>query len=93
MIYGAHRSNRTAENLRTLDRFFAPLYSFSFDEPCAQTYGQIRADLERSGTPIRPNDLLIATIAIANDKVLVTANTREFGRVFGLKLENWEVAE
>jgi len=46
-----------------------------------------------NGTPIGPNDLLIAAIAIRNKLTLVTANTREFGRVAGLSLESWESAQ
>ncbi len=54
-------------------------------------YGQIRARLESGGTPIGPNDLCIAAIAVTNDVILVTHNTREFSRVEGLMLEDWEV--
>ena len=90
LIYGAFHSSRVAENLRLLDRFFAPFVSFSFDDPCIETYGRIRSELERAGTPIGPNDLMIAATAVANDLTLVTANTREFSRVIGLALENWE---
>ena len=56
----------------------------------ATTYGAIRADLERQGIPIGPNDLMIAAITLASGSILVTHNTREFGRVGDLKLEDWE---
>jgi tRNA(fMet)-specific endonuclease VapC len=52
-------------------------------------YGSIRAHLERIGQPIGGNDLLIAAHARQLGLTLVTANTREFGRVPGLVLENW----
>jgi tRNA(fMet)-specific endonuclease VapC len=91
LLFGAYKSSYLAENLRTLDRFFGPFYSFPFDDSCVEVAGRVRAELERAGTPISPNDLLIAAIAIANGRTLVTANTREFGRVAGLKIENWEV--
>lgn len=93
LIHGAYRSNRTAENLRLLERFFAPFNSLPFDDECATAYGRIRADLERAGMVIGPNDLLIAAIAVANGLTLVTANTREFERVIGLGIENWELSE
>ncbi len=48
------------------------------------------ASLEKQGTPIGPNDLMIASIAIANGVVLVTHNVREFSRVSGLVIEDWE---
>ena len=49
----------------------------------------IRADLEKSGTPIGPHDVLIAGTALSNKSVLVTHNTNEFGRIVGLQLEDW----
>jgi len=90
LLYGAQRSSRIAENLRILDRFFEPFYSFPFDDNCVQVFGRIRAELEHVGTPIGPYDLLIAATAVTNSRILVTANTREFNRVAGLKIENWE---
>ena len=61
----------------------------ALDAPAHARYGRIRAELEAAGTPIGPNDLLIAAHALAVDAVLVTANTREFLRVPGLQVENW----
>jgi tRNA(fMet)-specific endonuclease VapC len=52
-------------------------------------YARLRAELERKGTPISSNDMLIAAHALALDATLVSANTREFARIEGLKLENW----
>jgi tRNA(fMet)-specific endonuclease VapC len=52
-------------------------------------YASLRCDLERQGRPIGNMDLLIATHALAEGAVLVTNNQREFGRVPGLRLENW----
>lgn len=93
LIYGAHRSARPAENMRLLTRFFEPYESLSFDDRCAEAYGRIRGDLERSGMIIGPNDLIIAATAVTHRLTLVTANTREFQRVIGLEIENWELAE
>lgn len=61
-----------------------------FDDKAAIEYGQIRAYLERQGTPVGPIDTLIAAIALANNLILVTHNTAEFSRVPGLKIEDWE---
>jgi tRNA(fMet)-specific endonuclease VapC len=90
LLYGARRSGRVSENLRLLGQFFAPFVSLPFDEQCAEHYGAIRADLATRGRPIGPNDLLIAATARAHDLTLVTHNLREFARVVGLKLEDWE---
>lgn len=65
---------------------------FAFEIPGDTEYANIRADLETAGTPIGPNDLLIAAHASALGAVLVTANTNEFARVRGLQVENWLVA-
>ena len=90
LIFGAHRSSRAADNVRLLQRFFEPFISLPFDDRCADQYGRIRNELERAGTPIGPNDLMIAATATAHDLILVTNNTREFGRVVGLQIEDWE---
>ena len=60
-----------------------------FDEKSAEATAQIRVDLERMSKPIGSYDVQIAGMAIANDLILVTHNTGEFGRVSGLKLEDW----
>jgi tRNA(fMet)-specific endonuclease VapC len=90
LLYGARHRRRVEENLRPLQRFFAPLVSLPFDDWCAEEAAFIRLDLGRSGHLIGPNDLLIAATARAHDLVLVTHNTREFGRVPGLRVEDWE---
>lgn len=92
LLYGARRSRHMAANLRLLKQFFHPLVSLSFDDRCAEEAGQIRADLAAQGTPIGPNDLLIAATARAHDLVLVTHNAGEFSRVTGLRQEDWEAA-
>lgn len=90
LLYGARRSTRVAENLHVLQRFFQPLISLPFDDHCAEQYGLIRAELERTGQLIGGNDMLIAATAKAHDCVLVTHNVRELVRVVGLKIEDWE---
>lgn len=60
-----------------------------FAAPADSAYGQIRVRLEQAGTPIGGNDLLIAAHAIALGDTVVTDNEREFGRVEGLRVENW----
>jgi tRNA(fMet)-specific endonuclease VapC len=91
LIYGAYHSARPADNLRVLEKFFKPFVSLPFDDPCSLVYGRIRSDLANLGTPIGPNDLMIAAIAFSNKLTLVTANTKEFGRIAGLPVVNWEI--
>lgn len=90
LLFGARKSNRVAKVLAGLDQFFRPLVSVPFDDECAQEYGRIRADLDRAGTPIGANDLLIAAIARRHDLTVVTHNVDEFTRVVGLPVEDWE---
>ncbi len=91
LFYGAMKSANPEKNLAKQQQFAGPFISLPFEDKAAERYGQIRAKLEKLGTPIGPNDLLIAAIAVANDVTLVTHNTREFSRVEGLKLEDWEI--
>jgi len=92
LMFGARNSRRVAENLEGFHRLLEPFISLPFDDLAADRYGAIRAMLEHAGTPIGANDLLIASIALANDCVLVTRNRREFERVEGLRLEVWPQA-
>lgn len=90
LLFGARKSARVEDNLSVLSRFLAPFRAAPFDDACAEHYGMLRADLERAGTPIGPNDMMIAATARAHDAVLVTANTRELQRVVTLRVEDWE---
>jgi tRNA(fMet)-specific endonuclease VapC len=90
LLYGARKSGRIADNLRLLEEFFGTVASLPFDDRCAEEYGLVRTELERAGTPIGPNDVLIAATARAHGAVLVTHNVREFSRVAGLRIEDWE---
>jgi tRNA(fMet)-specific endonuclease VapC len=90
LYYGAYKSSRREANLALLVKFFSQFISMPFDDAAAETYGRLRAELARRGTPIGPNDLMIAAIAVAQGLTLVTHNTSEFARVPGLVLEDWE---
>jgi tRNA(fMet)-specific endonuclease VapC len=87
LIFGAYNSSRVAENLSEIDKIQLPVLPLSEED--ARVAAEIRAVLRRSGTPIGPYDLLIAGQALARDMILVTNNVGEFGRVEGLRLEDW----
>jgi tRNA(fMet)-specific endonuclease VapC len=91
LLFGARRSERVQENIEVLARFFAPFICLPFDDRCAEEYGLIRAALTRLGTPIGPNDLMIAATALAHDLTLVSHNVSEFSRVPGLRVQDWEL--
>jgi tRNA(fMet)-specific endonuclease VapC len=86
--YGAEKveSARLAERV---DLLLATLHVLPIEPPADRHYAQIRHRVTRAGTPIGPNDLLIAAHALAADLRLVTANTREFERVPSLHVDNW----
>ena len=90
LVFGARKSTYVAENLRLVDALFEPFVCLPFDDRAADSYGTLRADLERGGRPIGPNDLLIAATALAHDLTLVTHTVSEFARVPGLRVEDWE---
>jgi tRNA(fMet)-specific endonuclease VapC len=79
-----------AANLALIASLRQHFVSLPFDDRAAEEYGTVRAHLAALGTPIGPNDLMIASIALANKLTLVTHNTVEFSRVPGLKVEDWQ---
>jgi len=90
LYFGAYKSNFPEKNIIKVKQFLNYFNSYPFDDNSADYYGRIRNQLEKIGKPIGPNDLFIASIALANDAILVTHNTREFERVEGLKIVDWE---
>ena len=88
LSYGCERKG-SAKLTTQVEAILGGMQILALDAPAHARYGRIRAELEAAGTPIGPNDLLIAAHALAVDAVLVTANTREFLRVPGLQVENW----
>lgn len=90
LYYGAFRSVKKEQNLALYDLFFSQYMSLPFDGKSARIYGEIRSELAKLGTPIGAYDFQIAAIALANNLILVTHNTREFQRIKNLQLEDWE---
>jgi tRNA(fMet)-specific endonuclease VapC len=87
--YGADHSARRRMNHRRIDAFVEEIEVLDFDLGAAAAYGRVRARLEEIGTPIGPNDMLIAAQALSRRFTVVTDNTAEFRRVKGLKVANW----
>lgn len=90
LFYGAVKSVNASNNVQKLRHFLSRFTSLPFDDQSAEIYGEIRAKLEKEGNIIGPYDLMIAAIALANKITLVSHNTREFGRIKHLDLEDWE---
>ncbi|NET59211.1 MAG: type II toxin-antitoxin system VapC family toxin [Symploca sp. SIO2E6] len=91
LFYGAMRSNDPTSAWAIQRQFLEAFVSLPLDDLAALIAGRVRAQLANVGTPIGIHDLLIASIALANDLILVTHNTREFERVEGLEIEDWEL--
>ena len=88
LAYGVAKSG-SARNRQALEMFLAPLTILPFDATAVWAYGDLRADLERRGTPVGALDTMIAAHALSLQAMLVTNNTREFAKVPGLQLDNW----
>lgn len=88
LAFGVAKSG-SVRNRQALEMFLAPLTILPFDERAAWAYGELRADLERRGTPIGSLDTMIAAHALSLQATLITNNTREFAQVSGLQVENW----
>jgi tRNA(fMet)-specific endonuclease VapC len=92
--YGAAKSARPERNTQRIADFLSgPIEVLPFEPADADEAGEIRAALERAGTPIGPYDVLVAAQARQRNALLVTANTREFTRVPRLRLEDWAMPE
>lgn len=87
--FGAAKSLRPQVNRLALEQFLLPLEILDFGAAAAFHYGEVRAKLEKAGTPIGPLDTLIAAHAKSLNITVVTNNLSEFRRVSGLKVEDW----
>ena len=91
LLYGVEISPRRAQDAAALAAFLPYVEVLDFPDDAASHYAEIRADLKKRGLPIGANDLFIAAHARSQGLTLVTNNTAEFGRVKGLRVENWTV--
>ena len=91
LVYGVQKSVQREQNLSKLEIFLSEIETIPFDDKTAFLAGQIRADLERAGTPIGGNDILIAATTLVNQGILVTNNTHEFSQIKELILEDWSL--
>ena len=90
--YGVAKSSREQVNRQRLEAFFAgPVTLLPFEDEDAEAAGMVRAALEKQGRPIGAYDVLIGGQALRRKFTLVTANTSEFGRIQGLKWQDWSV--
>jgi tRNA(fMet)-specific endonuclease VapC len=88
--FGVANSSRSIEAQAALLEFILPFEILDFNYNAASFYGKIRKELKDKGQPISDMDMLIASVAMANDLIVVTNNEKEFRRISGLKIENWK---
>lgn len=91
LVYGAWKSQQVEGNLAKIGQLCRIIPVEPLDFGAAEHYGRLRAELEREGRPIGAYDLLIAAHALSLGLTIVTSNVREFGRIKGLRVENWAV--
>jgi len=91
LAFGVAKSD-SARNRQALEMFLAPLIILPFDTAAVWVYGDLRANLERRGTPIGSLDTMIAAHALSQQALLISNNTREFSKVPDLQLDNWVAA-
>lgn len=89
LLYGAEKSERRTDNINKINQFLSPLDIIAFNDNACGEYAKIRADLEKRGNIIGPNDLLIASTVKSNNGTLITNNVKEFCRVKDLQIDNW----
>jgi tRNA(fMet)-specific endonuclease VapC len=90
--YGVAKSQYQEQNQAALDEFILPLEIADFDYTAAYFYGDLRAALEKQGTPIGPLDTMIGAHALSLNLTLVTNNTKEFNRIPKLNVIDWIVS-
>ena len=91
MVYGARKSEYIEKNLAKVYRIAEIFPVIDISSSIMDTFGELKASLEKSGKIIDDMDLLIASTALSRNLVLVTNNIKHFDRISGLELENWMV--
>jgi tRNA(fMet)-specific endonuclease VapC len=89
LFFGAQRSRNSARNMALCREFCDSFHVLSLTSAAAERSAAVRAELESSGARIGAYDVLIAGIALAEDRILATHNIREFGRIPDLQTEDW----
>jgi len=89
LFYGALKSAKKNKVISSLEKFLSPFEIIPFGDKEIMTYARIRANLEKDGNIIGPNDLIIAATALSHGATLVTHNKNEFERVEDLVIEDW----
>ncbi len=89
LYFGAYNSKRIENNLKNIDELSVRIKLLPLNNDAAETFGKLKAERKRTGNIITDADIMVASIAFANDLTLITNNLRHFERISDLKIENW----
>lgn len=89
LLLGAEKSQNPQKTKLLIQQFLSPFEVVGFNDSACEHYSKIRASLEKKGTPIGPNDLILAATVLAHKATLVTRNTKEFSRIKTLACNDW----
>ncbi len=89
LVYGAKKSENVEKNMATVHRIAEIFPVIDISPAIMESFGEMKAKLEKSGKPVSDMDLLIASTAITHNLIFVTNNTKHFSRIENLHIENW----
>jgi len=89
LLHGAYKSQDKIRTVSNVEKFLSLFEIEAFADDMADVYAEVRAELDKEGTPIGPDDLIIAATVLSKGGTLVTHNTKEFKRVKGLNVLDW----
>jgi len=89
LYFGAYNSTRTIQNLERAEQFVGAIAIIPPTTTTLRRFGELKANLRRSGKPVADFDLMIASTALSEQLILVTNNTRHYARIPDLVLQNW----
>ncbi|MDB9324285.1 type II toxin-antitoxin system VapC family toxin [Nodularia spumigena] len=89
LYFGAYNSQRVVENLTRAENFIRDVEVIALDNQAVKKFGELKAELRKTGQPVADFDLLIASVSLTRNYILVTNNTRHYSRISKLKLEHW----
>ena len=89
LLFGAYNSAKVKQNLKNIKSLLETISIINFEKNAGEIFAQLKTNLRKSGKVIADLDLIIASICLSNDFILVTNNTKHFGRIEELKIENW----
>ena len=92
LYYGAYKSQKIANNLAKVKTIENSLEIIPVNREMVEIFGVLKSDLEKVGKPLDDFDLILAATAMSHNLIIVTNNEKHFGRIDGLKMENWSKA-